>query len=247
MTLTLEPTLTLIELKDVSIRYGPIVAVRGLSAKFEKGEITCILGANGAGKSTTLKCIAGLIPANEGSIIYDGEDVTKCQANDMVTRGVTLSPEGRRLFPDLTVYENLRLGAYTRANQREFEQDIELVYQYFPRLMERRKQIAGSLSGGEQQMVAIGRALMSKPQVLLLDEPSLGLAPKIIAEVARIVKTINASGITVIIVEQNARLALHLAKYGYVLETGNLIVEGTQEKLKNDPHVMAAYLGNVLD
>lgn len=239
-----ESILSLIELKDISIRYGPIVAVRNLNANFEKGSITCILGANGAGKSTTLKCLAGAIAPSEGKIVFDGEDVTSCKAHEMVSRGVTLSPEGRRLFPGLSVFENLRLGAYTRNDKDEFNQDLETVYGYFPRLRERRGQLAGSLSGGEQQMVAIARALMSRPRVILLDEPSLGLAPKIIVEVAKIIRTINDSGITVIIVEQNARMALHLSSYGYVLETGSLIAQGSRESLKNDPHVMQAYLGH---
>ncbi|MCC2595853.1 ABC transporter ATP-binding protein [Pusillimonas sp. MFBS29] len=235
--------MSLIELKDLSVHYGPIVAVKKLNASFKEGAITCILGANGAGKSSTLKCLAGLVPPNGGQILFDGKDVTRSAAHDMVGRGLTLVPEGRRLFPGLTVYENLRLGAYTGRSRQDMAEDLERVYSYFPRVHERRSQLAGSLSGGEQQMVAIGRALMSRPRVLLLDEPSLGLAPKIIVDVAKIVRSINSTGITVIIVEQNARLALRLSSYGYVLETGRLVYEGASETLLNDDRIKNAYLG----
>lgn len=235
--------MSLIELDNLSVHYGPIAAVEGLNARIEAGSITCILGANGAGKSSTLSCLAGLIRPASGRITFDGEDVTRHAAPNMVSRGLTLVPEGRRLFPELTVYENLRLGAYTSRARQAFEEDLATVYAYFPRLHERRSQLAGSLSGGEQQMCAIGRALMSRPQVLLLDEPSLGLAPKVIAEVAKIIRNINETGITVVIVEQNARLALALSSYGYVLETGRLAAEGSRETLLNDDHIKQAYLG----
>lgn len=237
--------MNLIELQGISVRYGPIVAVDKVNLAFKAGAITCILGANGAGKSSTLKCLAGLVPPSGGKIIFDGKDVTRYAAHDMVSHGVTLVPEGRRLFPGLTVYENLRLGAYTGRSRHEMAEDLERVYSYFPRIFERRTQLAGSLSGGEQQMVAIGRALMSRPKVLLLDEPSLGLAPKIIVDVAKIVRSINSTGITVVIVEQNARLALRLSSYGYVLETGRLVSEGLSEALLNDDRVKSAYLGSV--
>jgi len=233
----------LIKLENLSVSYGPIVAVEGLNVEIADGSITCILGANGAGKSSTLGCLAGLIPATGGRIVYDGKDVTGYEAHRMVAEGVTLSPEGRRLFPGLTVYENLRLGAYTAHARHGFHKEMETVFAYFPRLRERREQLAGSLSGGEQQMCAIGRALMSRPRVLLLDEPSLGLAPKIILEVAKIVRTINASGITVLIVEQNAKLALQLSSYGYVLETGRLSLEGHCCDLLHNDHIRQAYLG----
>lgn len=213
---------------------------------FKEGEITCILGANGAGKSSTLKCLAGLIPPSDGRIVFDGRDVTRSAAHGMVVQGVTLVPEGRRLFPGLTVFENLRLGAYTGRSRQAFNEDLEQVYSYFPRVRERRTQLAGSLSGGEQQMVAIGRALMSRPRVLLLDEPSLGLAPKVIADVARIVRSINSTGITVVIVEQNARLALRLSNYGYVLDTGRLVTEGPRDALLNDDQIKSAYLGKAV-
>lgn len=235
--------MSLIELKHLSVSYGPVIAVQDLSAEFERGAITCILGANGAGKSSTLRSMAGVVTPSGGQILVDGEDVTRLEAHEMVGRGVTLVPEGRRLFPGLSVYENLRLGAYSRRDRNQFAQDLGQVYAYFPRLEERHAQLARSLSGGEQQMVAIGRALMSRPRILLLDEPSLGLAPKIIMEVARIVRTINESGVTVIIVEQNARLALKLSSYGYVLESGRLVAEGSQEALLLDDHIKQAYLG----
>lgn len=235
--------MNLIELQNLSVRYGPIVAVDNVNFSFKEGAITCILGANGAGKSSTLKCLAGLVPPSEGKIIFEGKDVTRSPAHEMVSQGITLVPEGRRLFPGLTVYENLRLGAYTGRSRHSMAEDLERVYNYFPRVRERRSQLAGSLSGGEQQMVAIGRALMSRPRVLLLDEPSLGLAPKIIVDVAKIVRSINSTGITVVIVEQNARLALRLSSYGYVLETGRLASEGPSEALLNDDRVKSAYLG----
>ncbi len=235
--------MTLIEFENLSVHYGPVVAVDKLNAKIAKGSITCILGANGAGKSSTLKCLSGLLVPTSGRILLDGQDVSKYSAHEMVELGVAMSPEGRRLFPGLTVHENLRLGAYRSRARQAFDENLEQVFTYFPRLKERRNQLAGSLSGGEQQMVAIGRALMCKPDVLLLDEPSLGLAPKIIVEVAKIVRTINSTGITVLIVEQNARLALQLSSYGYVLETGRLVAEGKGTELLNDEHIKSAYLG----
>lgn len=238
--------MSLIELQNLSVHYGPIVAVDKVNLSFKEGAITCILGANGAGKSSTLKCLAGLIPPSGGKIIFDGKDVTRSAAHDMVRQGLTLVPEGRRLFPDLTVYENLRMGAYTGRSRQDMAEDLERVYNYFPRVRERRSQLAGSLSGGEQQMVAIGRALMSRPRVLLLDEPSLGLAPKIIVDVAKIVRSINSTGITVVIVEQNARLALRLSSYGYVLDTGRLSSEGPSQALLNDESVKRAYLGQAV-
>jgi len=235
--------LSLIDLQNISIRYGQIIAVERLNANFAQGTITCILGANGAGKSSTLNCLAGLLRSSSGRIMFDGEDVTRCSAHDMVTRGLTLAPEGRRLFAELTVYENLRLGAYIGRNRKDFDEDLARVYDYFPRLKERHTQRASNLSGGEQQMVAIGRALMSRPRILLLDEPSLGLAPKIVAEMAEIIRNINRSGITVVIVEQNARLALRLSNYGYVLETGRLVAEGPRELLISDNRIKRAYFG----
>lgn len=238
------PKLTFLRIEDLSVRYGPITALKNLNAAMAEGSITCILGANGAGKSSTLKCLAGLYRASSGKIFLDEEDVTHRRADEMVARGVTLAPEGRRLFPDLTVYENLRLGAYIhRQNKAMFADDLARVFSYFPRLEERKSQLAGTLSGGEQQMCAIGRALMSRPKILLMDEPSLGLAPRITAEVAKIIRNINGTGITIVLVEQNANLALRLSDYAYVLETGRLVAEGKSETLLMNDHVKQAYLG----
>lgn len=232
-----------IKFENLSVHYGPIRAVDNLDIEVERGSVVCILGANGAGKSTTLRAFAGLARPSGGRIMLDGADVTGLSPDKMVERGVSLSPEGRRLFPDMSVMENLRLGAYLSPNRSAYRTDMERVFGYFPRLRERMNQRAGSLSGGEQQMCAIGRAMMSNPKVLLLDEPSLGLAPIMIAEVARIVRTINAEGITVIIVEQNARLALQLSNFGYLLETGRLVLQGPASELQNNEHVRSAYLG----
>jgi len=238
--------LTFIKFENLSVHYGPIKAVDNLNIEAEKGSVICILGANGAGKSTTLRAFSGLVKPSSGRILLDGNDVTGLSSDQMVERGVSMSPEGRRLFPDMTVGDNLRLGAYLNGTRQSRKSDMERVFSYFPRLRERIGQRAGSMSGGEQQMCAIGRALMSNPQVLLLDEPSLGLAPIMIAEVARIVRTINAEGISVVIVEQNARLALQLSDYGYLLETGRTVLEGPAKKLQHDEHVKTAYLGGTM-
>lgn len=238
--------MTFINIENLTVRYGAVTAVRDLNIRAEKGSVICILGANGAGKSTTLRAFAGLSKPASGRIVLDGEDVSGLPPDEMVRRGVSLSPEGRRLFQDMTVGENLRLGAYLGSGGNAWKSGMERVFSYFPRLRERIGQRAGSMSGGEQQMCAIGRAMMSNPRVLLLDEPSLGLAPIMIAEVARIVRTINAEGISVVIVEQNARLALRLSDYGYLLETGRLVLEGPAERLLKDEHVQDAYLGGEL-
>lgn len=237
--------MTFIKFENLSVRYGPIPAVTDLNIEMAKGSVVCMLGANGAGKSTTLRAFAGLTKPSGGRITLDGEDVTGLPSNEMVRRGVSLSPEGRRLFPDMTVGENLKLGAYLGSGKHGWKADMERVFSYFPRLGERLHQRAGSMSGGEQQMCAIGRAMMSNPRVLLLDEPSLGLAPIMIAEVARIVRHINEDGISVLIVEQNARLALRLSDYGYLLETGRLVREGPASELLTDEHVQDAYLGGL--
>lgn len=237
--------MTFIRIENLGVRYGPIPAVTDLNIEMAKGSVVCMLGANGAGKSTTLRTFAGLTKPSVGRIVLDGEDVTGLPPDEMVRRGVSLSPEGRRLFADMTVAENLKLGAYLGSGRQGWKSGMERVFSYFPRLGERLHQRAGSMSGGEQQMCAIGRAMMSNPRVLLLDEPSLGLAPIMIAEVARIVRHINADGITVFIVEQNARLALKLSDYGYLLETGRLVREGPASKLLTDEHVQAAYLGGL--
>lgn len=235
--------MTFIRFEKLSVRYGSVLAVDSLDIEVERGSVVCLLGANGAGKSTALRTFAGLVKPSSGRIMLDGNDVTGLSPDKMVRRGVSLSPEGRRLFAEMSVMENLRLGAYLNSSSSAHRRDMERVFGYFPRLRERMNQRAGSLSGGEQQMCAIGRAMMSNPQVLLLDEPSLGLAPIMIAEVARIVRTINAEGITVLIVEQNARLALQLSNFGYILETGRLALEGPAADLLHDEHVRGAYLG----
>ncbi len=232
-----------LELRRLEVAYGGVVAVDGVSLSISDGAVVCILGANGAGKSSLLKSIVGLVRARAGQILLDGEDIAAMPSYEAVTRGITLCPEGRRLFPSMSVFDNLRMGAYRLASRDEFARRLDRVFALFPRLEERASQIAGSLSGGEQQMAAIGRALMSGPRVLLLDEPSLGLAPKMVAEVARIITEINRSGITVVLVEQNAKLALRLSHYGYVLESGRLALEGDSRRLLDDPYVKAIYLG----
>lgn len=232
-----------LEIRDLRVAYGSIIAVGGVSLAVDEGSVVCILGANGAGKSSLLKCVVGLVPPAGGQVLLNGEDVTGKPPHEMTRRGITLSPEGRRLFPDLTVRENLMMGAFLRPRDAAFREDLERVYTYFPRLKERMSQAAGSLSGGEQQMCAIGRALMSGPKVLLLDEPSLGLSPLATAEVGRIVTEISRSGITIVLVEQNARLALRLSQYGYVLETGRLALQGPTEELQSNPWVKDIYLG----
>lgn len=232
-----------LELRELKVAYGGVVAVDGVSLSIRSGAIACILGANGAGKSSLLKSIVGLVRARAGQIMLDGEDITAMPPYDAVTRGITLCPEGRRLFPSMSVLDNLRMGAYLLDSRREFADRLDRVFALFPRLRERASQMAGSLSGGEQQMASIGRALMSGPRVLLFDEPSLGLAPKIIAEVAHIITEINRSGITVVLVEQNAKLALRLSEYGYVLESGRVALEGSSEFLLGNPYVKGIYLG----
>ncbi|MFO7254711.1 MULTISPECIES: ABC transporter ATP-binding protein [Limnochorda] len=236
--------MALLEVKDLTVRYGGVVALHRLSLQVEAGEIVTLLGANGAGKSTTLRAISGLVPPAGGQIRLDGEEVTRLPAHALVERGVAHVPEGRKVFPTLTVEENLNLGGYTRRRHRHaLAEGRDRVYQLFPRLKERRHQLAGTLSGGEQQMLAIGRGLMASPRLLLLDEPSLGLAPKLVVEIFRTIKAINRQGVAVLLVEQNARLALHVAQRGYVLETGRLVLEGMAHELQGDPQVREAYLG----
>lgn len=232
-----------LEIKDLTVTYGNVVAVAGVSLSVSAGEVICILGANGAGKSSLLKCVVGLVPPAGGRVLWNGEDVTGLPPHEMNRHGITLSPEGRRLFPDLTVHENLMMGAFLRAGDKRVADDLQRVFAHFPRLKERAKQPAGSLSGGEQQMCAIGRALMSGPSVLLLDEPSLGLSPLATGEVAAIVTEIARSGMTIVLVEQNARLALRLSQYGYVLETGRLALEGPAADLLGNPWIKDIYLG----
>ncbi|WP_404317520.1 ABC transporter ATP-binding protein [Malaciobacter canalis] len=231
----------LLDVRDLHVSYGAIAAIKGISLKVHKGEVVTILGANGAGKTTTLKTISGLLKPKSGNIIFDKNDITNTPAHDIVSLGMSHSPEGRRIFGTLTVEENLMMGAYTLKDHDK--ETLEWIYDILPRLKERRKQLAGTLSGGEQQMLAIGRAIMSKPKLLILDEPSLGLAPILIKSIFKAIKEIALSGVTVLIVEQNAKAALKLANRGYVLEVGKITHEGTSEELLSSKAIQEAYLG----
>ncbi|MBO1904270.1 ABC transporter ATP-binding protein [Microvirga sp. 3-52] len=234
----------MLKIQDVHLAYGPISAVRRATIDVESGEVVAIVGGNGAGKSTLLKGIAGLMPVSSGQILFEKEDVTRLPPHRRVARGIALSPEGRQVFPDQSVYDNLTLGAYFRRLSNDaLEAEVEEQFKLFPRLRERRDQLAVTLSGGEQQMLAIARALMGKPRLLLLDEPSLGLAPKIIQEIFDIIVSLRRSGITILLVEQMANMALAIADRAYVLETGNVTLSGTGQQLLHDPKVRAAYLG----
>jgi branched-chain amino acid transport system ATP-binding protein len=233
----------LLELKDITLLYGRIQALHGISLTVGQGEIVALIGANGAGKSTTMRAISGLRPVAQGSIVFDGEDITKLRADLRVVRGVSQSPEGRGIFPGMTVRDNLEMGAYTRRNRAEINEDMDRAFTLFPRLKEREKQPGGTLSGGEQQMLAVGRALMSRPKLLLLDEPSMGLAPMLIQQIFDIIVEINQQGTTVLLVEQNAQQALSRAHRAYVLETGRIVKEGTGQELLHDTAVKDAYLG----
>ncbi len=233
----------LLEVRNLHVHYNKVAALKGISLQVPSGGIVTIIGANGAGKSTTLRSISGLAKPSKGEIHFDGQRIDNLPAEKIVARGIAHVPEGRRIFPDLTVEENLRIGAFLRTDKARIESDIEDIFQRFPRLKERRTQWARTLSGGEQQMVAIGRALMSGPKLLLLDEPSMGLSPVMVQEMARIVSDIAERGVPVVLVEQNAGLALKLASYAYVLEIGTVAVEGKAEDLRADDHVRRAYLG----
>ncbi len=233
----------LLEMKRASVNYGSVSAIRDISLAVPEGGIVTIIGGNGAGKTTTLRAISGLARVGAGEIHFNGERIDKLSVDKIVGRGIAHVPEGRRVFPDLTVEENLRTGAFLRRDKPAVEADLESVYGRFSRLRERRKQLAKTMSGGEQQMLAIGRALMSKPKLLLLDEPSMGLAPVIVEDIARIIEEIKGQGVPVVLVEQNAELALDLADYAYVLETGTLALEGPAAELHDNAHVRAAYLG----
>jgi len=233
----------LLELQDITLLYGRIQALHGISLTVGEGEIVALIGANGAGKSTTMRAISGLRPVAQGTIKFNGEDITKLRADLRVVRGVSQSPEGRGVFPGMTVRENLEMGAYTRRNRAEISEDMERAFSLFPRLKEREKQVGGTLSGGEQQMLAVGRALMSRPRLLLLDEPSMGLAPMLIQQIFDIIVEINQQGTTVLLVEQNAQQALSRAHRAYVLETGQIVKTGTGAELLTDPSVKDAYLG----
>ncbi len=233
----------MLEISDLSVNYGGIKALQQVSLRVEKGEIVTLIGANGAGKTTTLKTISRILTAKTGRIIYQGQDITHLPPHEIVKRGIAHSPEGRRILARQTVLTNLQLGAYTRSDRLGVKSDIEEQLQLFPRLSERREQLAGTLSGGEQQMLAIARALMSCPKLLLLDEPSLGLAPQIVREIFSIIRQLNESGVTILLVEQNANLALETANRGYVLEAGRLTIAGEAGDLLRDERVKQAYLG----
>jgi branched-chain amino acid transport system ATP-binding protein len=232
----------LLDLKGLEVRYGGIRAVKGVDLAVDEGELVCLIGANGAGKSSTLKAICGLVPVHSGSVRYGGGEISKAKVHELPRRGLVMVPEGRGIFPQLTVQENLAMGAYARGG-RSFGTGLDAQYATFPRLKERRQQIAGTLSGGEQQMLAIGRALMSEPRLLLLDEPSMGLAPMMVAKIFEIVRDIARRGVTILLVEQNARLALELASRGYVMESGAIALSGDAKGLLADPKVREAYLG----
>ena len=233
----------MLKVTDLKVKYGMIEAIKGISFEVRDGEIVTMIGANGAGKTTTMHAISGLVKAAEGSIKLDDVELTKTPANKIVGMGLAQVPEGRRVFAEQTVEENLILGAYLRKDKAKMAEDMEEVYQLFPRLKERRKQLAGTLSGGEQQMLAMGRALMAKPSILLLDEPSMGLSPLLVSEIFHIIRESNDKGSTILLVEQNAKRALAFADRAYVLETGNITLEGTGEELANDERVQKAYLG----
>ena len=233
----------MIELKDINAGYGQVQIVRDVSMNIDNNEIVALIGANGAGKSTIIKTISGMLPVSSGSIIFEGKRIENMPAHKIITNGIALVPEGRRLFPYMTVQENLELGAYVENNREKVQENMEWVFSLFPILQERRTQLAGTFSGGEQQMLTIGRALMSKPKFLMMDEPSLGLSPMIVDEVFKTVKVLQSEGVTILLVEQNVRKSLEIANRGYVLESGRITLEGPSEELASDPSVKAAYLG----
>ncbi|HIZ21193.1 MAG TPA: ABC transporter ATP-binding protein [Candidatus Blautia faecigallinarum] len=235
--------MALLEIKDIHVYYGVIQALKGVSFEVNKGEVVALIGANGAGKTTTLHTITGLLRAKSGSILFNGTDISRTPAHKIVTMGMAHVPEGRRVFADMTVLQNLKMGAYTRNDKNEVEETLKKVYQHFPRLEERKNQPAGTLSGGEQQMLAMGRALMSKPSIILMDEPSMGLSPIFVNEIFDIIKEVSQEGTTVLLVEQNAKKALSIADRAYVLETGNVTLEGSADALLHDESVQKAYLG----
>ena len=233
----------MLKIQDLKVSYGGIQALRGISLEVPDGKIVTLIGANGAGKSTTLRTITGLVKASAGSILWNGQELLGRPIDKIVSAGIAMSPEGRRVFSDLTVVENLKIGAYLRKDKAEIEKDLKWVYELFPRLEERSWQLAGTLSGGEQQMLAVGRALMSRPQLMMLDEPSLGLAPLVVQDIFSIIREINRQGVTVLLIEQNANMALKSADFAYVLETGRITMSGTGAELLADEKVKEAYLG----
>jgi branched-chain amino acid transport system ATP-binding protein len=232
-----------LRVEDIEVYYGAIHALKKVSLEVEKGSIVTLIGANGAGKTTTLKTISGILKPRTGKVYFKGEDITKKPAQSVVAMGISQVPEGRRVFPSMTVLENLEMGAYLRKDRAGVKEDLDMVFNRFPRLMERKKQLAGTLSGGEQQMLAIGRALMSRPELMLLDEPSMGLAPLLVKDIFSIIKEINEKGTTILLVEQNANMALSIADQAYVLETGEVVLSGSAKERAESPEVKKAYLG----
>lgn len=235
--------MALLEVRNLEVYYGVIQALKGISFDVNKGEIVTLIGANGAGKTTTMQAIMGLIPAKAGTIVYDGKELTKLPGHKIVEMGLSQVPEGRRIFQELTVQENLQLGAYLRKDKKEIQQDMEMIFDRFPRLKERRSQVSGTLSGGEQQMLAMGRAMMSRPTILMLDEPSMGLSPLLVDQVFRIIKDYNKEGVTILLVEQNAGMSLAISDRAYVLENGKIALSGTGSELMASEEVKKAYLG----
>ena len=233
----------MLKVENLVVSYGGIEALKGISLNVPDGKIITLIGANGAGKSTLLRTIIGLVKPESGKISYNEKEITALNSQKIVTTGITLVPEGRRVFSNLTVLENLKIGAYMRNDKAEIEKDIEWIYRLFPRLKERNWQLAGTLSGGEQQMLAVGRALMCRPKLIMMDEPSLGLAPLVIKDIFRIIQEINAKGMTILLIEQNANMALKIADWAYVLETGRITMEGTGKELLENPQIREAYLG----
>ena len=235
--------MAMLEIKDLEVYYGMIQAIKGVSFEVNEGEVIALIGANGAGKTTILHTITGLLEAKKGTVTFDGKDITKVPAHRIVTMGMAHVPEGRRVFSNLTVFQNLKMGAYTRKDKTEIEESLKTVYKRFPRLEERQNQLAGTLSGGEQQMLAMGRALMSHPRIILMDEPSMGLSPIFVNEIFDIIKKVSAGGTTVLLVEQNAKKALTIADRAYVLETGLIVKEGAADEMLHDDTIRKAYLG----
>ena len=235
--------MAMLEVKDLEVYYGMIQAIKGISFHVDKGEVIALIGANGAGETTTLHTVTGLLSPKSGHVIFEGKDITKVPAHKIVSMGMAHVPEGRRVFAELSVYENLKMGAYTRKDKNEIEESLKNVYKRFPRLEERKNQMAGTLSGGEQQMLAMGRALMSKPKIILMDEPSMGLSPIMVNEIFDIIRSVSESGTTVLLVEQNAKKALSIADRAYVLETGKIALEGKAKDLLEDDSIKKAYLG----
>jgi branched-chain amino acid transport system ATP-binding protein len=232
-----------LEISDLVCCYGKVQAIKGISLSIKQGQLVALIGANGAGKSTTLRSISGILSSSSGRVVFEGQDITRCSAREILSRGIAHCPEGRRIFPDMTVEENLNMGAYLRRDGAQVAQDRDRVLTQFPRLAERRSQVAGTLSGGEQQMLAIGRAIMSKPRLMMFDEPSLGLAPNIVEQVFEIVDGIRKAGTTILMVEQNAYAALEMCDYAYLMEAGSIVLSGRGSELIDDKHIREAYLG----